>query len=53
VVEFLGRTDFQVKLRGHRIELGEIETVLGRHEDVGRPWSWRTAAGPTPSSSPT
>ena len=35
-VEFLGRTDFQVKLRGHRIELGEIETVLGRHTDVGQ-----------------
>ncbi|GAA2372522.1 amino acid adenylation domain-containing protein [Dactylosporangium salmoneum] len=30
-VEFLGRTDNQVKLRGHRIELGEIEAVLGRH----------------------
>ncbi|MDB6056410.1 MAG: hypothetical protein JWO95_254, partial [Verrucomicrobiales bacterium] len=30
-VEFLGRTDFQVKLRGFRIELGEIESVLCRH----------------------
>lgn len=27
-VEYLGRTDFQVKLRGLRIELGEIEAVL-------------------------
>jgi acyl carrier protein len=27
-LEFLGRTDSQVKLRGYRIELGEIESVL-------------------------
>ncbi len=35
VVEFLGRIDEQIKLRGHRIEPGEIEAVLGRHEAVG------------------
>ncbi len=30
-IEYLGRLDFQVKLRGLRIELGEIEAVLGQH----------------------
>jgi acyl carrier protein len=30
-LEFLGRTDHQVKVRGFRIELAEIETVLGEH----------------------
>jgi amino acid adenylation domain-containing protein/FkbH-like protein len=33
-LEYLGRTDFQVKLRGFRIELGEIEAVLNRHAAV-------------------
>ena len=27
-IEYLGRNDFQVKIRGHRIELGEIEARL-------------------------
>jgi amino acid adenylation domain-containing protein len=34
VIEFLGRADQQVKLRGHRIELGEIEAGAVTHPDV-------------------
>ncbi|OPB07655.1 hypothetical protein BFW92_16300 [Pseudomonas fluorescens] len=33
-IDYLGRLDHQVKLRGLRIELGEIETVLVNHEAV-------------------
>ncbi len=33
-IEFIGRADSQVKLRGHRIELGEIEAVLSNHAAI-------------------
>ncbi|MCR5979500.1 amino acid adenylation domain-containing protein [Gordonia jinghuaiqii] len=37
-LEYLGRTDSQVKIRGQRVELGEIESAMGRLDGV-------TAAG--------
>jgi len=33
-IEFLGRTDYQVKVRGFRIELGEIEGRLKSHKAI-------------------
>ncbi len=33
-IEFLGRRDHQIKLRGYRIETGEIEAILRQHPTV-------------------
>src|SRR6185503_11397948 len=33
-VEYLGRLDRQLKIRGYRVELGEVEATLASHESV-------------------
>ena len=33
-IEYLGRADNQVKVRGNRVELGEVEGALREHEEV-------------------
>ncbi|WP_051250931.1 non-ribosomal peptide synthase/polyketide synthase [Paenibacillus harenae] len=33
-LEYIGRSDYQVKVRGYRIELGELESVLALHPQV-------------------
>ncbi len=33
-IEFLGRLDNQIKLRGFRVELGEIESAISEHPEV-------------------
>ena len=54
-VEFLGRLDHQVKIRGVRIELGEIETALAAHPSVRETvvLARRDGTAPTHGSSPT
>ena len=33
-IEYLGRTDFQIKIRGLRVELGDIENAILKFENV-------------------
>ncbi|CAG0936134.1 nonribosomal peptide synthetase DhbF [Thermoflexales bacterium] len=46
-IEFLGRVDHQVKVRGYRIELSEIEAVLGQFPGVSEAivMTWEQAPG--------
>ncbi len=34
VIEYIGRIDFQVKIRGHRIEMGEVEEHIAQYEKI-------------------
>lgn len=35
LLEFIGRRDRQIKVRGNTVNLGEVEAILGGHPDIG------------------
>jgi N-(5-amino-5-carboxypentanoyl)-L-cysteinyl-D-valine synthase len=49
-IEYLGRNDLQVKIRGQRVELGEIEAALSAHPDISRSIVIARDQGGTPES---
>jgi acyl-coenzyme A synthetase/AMP-(fatty) acid ligase len=51
-IEFLGRRDRQLKIRGFRVEPGEIEAALARHEAVGEAVVVSTSAADEDRKSP-
>ncbi len=51
-LEFLGRVDAQIKIRGYRVELGEIENVLKSHPDVSDAAVVPVASPSAPAESP-
>ncbi|MCU1267657.1 MAG: hypothetical protein JWM21_3975 [Acidobacteria bacterium] len=51
-IEFLGRVDNQIKVRGFRVELGEIEAALAMHPQVRQAVVVPGTAGILPASSP-
>jgi amino acid adenylation domain-containing protein len=36
MIQYIGRKDNQVKVRGNRVELEEVETVIMQHPEIGR-----------------
>lgn len=51
-IEYLGRADAEVKVRGHRVDLGEIESVLLEHNSVAEAVVALVPGERTPNSAP-